>query len=111
MADLDYEKAKDRIEDFLRHFYTENDEQDGGLKSFKYQDQIAQLAQRKQIALCIEQDDVYLHDPELYDWINGNTVRFRHLFYEVVQKMVQEVLGDEQVCFLLYWKMKKNTQN
>ena len=54
MAENDYEKAKERIEDFLRHFYSEDD---NGLKVFTYSDQIAKLAQRQQIALYIDQDD------------------------------------------------------
>jgi DNA replicative helicase MCM subunit Mcm2 (Cdc46/Mcm family) len=95
MAENDYEKAKEQIEDFLRYFYNEDE---NGLKTFKYFDQIEQLSRRKQIALYIEQADVYVHDPELYSSINGNTVRFRLLFSEVVQKLVEEALGDNQVC-------------
>ncbi|KAF7633698.1 DNA replication licensing factor MCM7 [Meloidogyne graminicola] len=93
MINNDYEKAKEQIEDFLRTFYNENDD---GLKTFKYLDQIGQLAKRQQIALYIEQDDVYVHNPELFTSINGNTVRFRLLFSEVVQKLVEEALGDSQ---------------
>ncbi|KAL7080231.1 hypothetical protein ACQ4LE_000488 [Meloidogyne hapla] len=93
MAENDYEKAKDQIEDFLRSFYTEDENE---LKTFKYLNQIGQLAKRQQISLYIEQDDVYVHDPELYSSINGNTVRFRLLFSEVVQKLVEEALGDDQ---------------
>jgi hypothetical protein len=94
MTDSDYEQAKVQIEDFLRSYYVEDDD---GMKQFKYMDQIGKLALREQIPLFIEQDDVYAHNPELYDWINGNTIRYRHLFCEVVQKLIQEVLGDNQV--------------
>lgn len=93
MADNDYERAKEQIEDFLRNFYTEDENE---LKTFKYLNQIAQIAKRQQISFYIEQDDVYVHNPELYTSINGNTVRFRLLFSEVVQKLVEEALGDEQ---------------
>uniref|UniRef100_A0A915LFM2 DNA replication licensing factor MCM7 n=1 Tax=Meloidogyne javanica TaxID=6303 RepID=A0A915LFM2_MELJA len=93
MADNDYERAKEQIEDFLRNFYTEDENE---LKTFKYLNQIEQIAKRQQISFYIEQDDVYVHNPELYTSINGNTVRFRLLFSEVVQKLVEEALGDEQ---------------
>jgi len=99
MADNDYERAKEQIEDFLRNFYTEDENE---LKTFKYLNQIAQIAKRQQISFYIEQDDVYVHNPELYTSINGNTVRFRLLFSEVVQKLVEEALGDEQVFFVYF---------
>nr|CAD2146642.1 unnamed protein product [Meloidogyne enterolobii] len=93
MADNDYERAKEQIEDFLRNFYIEDENE---LKTFKYLNEIEQIAKRQQISFYIEQDDVYVHNPELYTSINGNTVRFRLLFSEVVQKLVEEALGDEQ---------------
>lgn len=91
MADTDYDKAKERIEDFLMSFYSEDD---NGLKKFKYAEKIQKLAQRQQVALYIDQDDVYVHDPELYEWINGNTIRYRQLFYEITQKLIQNEIGD-----------------
>nr|CAD2174054.1 unnamed protein product [Meloidogyne enterolobii] len=96
MADNDYERAKEQIEDFLRNFYIEDENE---LKTFKYLKEIEQIAKRQQISFYIEQDDVYVHNPELYTSINGNTVRFRLLFSEVVQKLVEEALGDEQMLF------------
>lgn len=96
MSDTDYEKAKERIEEFLTNFFSEDD---NGLKKFKYQDKIKQLAERQQVALYVDQDDVYVHDPELYDWINGNTIRYRQLFSAVVQKLVQDAIGDNPVRF------------
>ncbi|CAK5115440.1 unnamed protein product [Meloidogyne enterolobii] len=93
MADNDYERAKEQIEDFLRNFYIEDENE---LKTFKYLKEIEQIAKRQQISFYIEQDDVYVHNPELYTSINGNTVRFRLFFSEVVQKLVEEALGDEQ---------------
>jgi hypothetical protein len=99
MTDTDYDKAKERIEDFLRSYYTEDES--NGLKTFKYWDQIRRLAERKQLQLYVEQDDLNVHDPELSEWVDGNTIRYRQLFNEVMQKLVQEVLGDEQVSFLM----------
>lgn len=40
---------------------------------------------------------VFLHDPELSDWIAFNTMRYRQLFYEVVQELVHEIIGDGEV--------------
>ncbi|CAK5077541.1 unnamed protein product [Meloidogyne enterolobii] len=99
MADNDYERAKEQIEDFLRNFYIEDENE---LKTFKYLNEIEQIAKRQQISFYIEQDDVYVHNPELYTSINGNTVRFRLLFSEVVQKLVEEALGDEQVFLFIF---------
>ncbi|KAL3103384.1 hypothetical protein niasHS_002570 [Heterodera schachtii] len=92
-AEPNYDLVKERIKDFLHEFYIEDEE---GCKVFKYRDQISQIAHRQQIALYIEQDDVHLHDPELSDWITFNTVRYRQLFYEIVQNLVQETIGNNE---------------
>ena len=49
--------------------------------------------------MLVFQDDVYQHDPELGDWIAGNTTRFCNLFYEVVDELIIQFLGDRQVRF------------
>ena len=93
-AIIDYDIAKERISDFMKSFYTE---QEDGTKEFKYSRQIGSIALRQQTPIYIDQDDVYLHDPELADWIAANTMRFRSLFYEVIDTLIKEFLGDNQV--------------
>lgn len=51
-AELNYDVARERITDFLKTFYVEDEDE---LKSFIYADQVAQIAQRRLVALYIYQ--------------------------------------------------------
>lgn len=92
IVNMDYELARERITDFLKSFY--NDEEDG-TKKFVYMNKISLLTQRKEVGLYINVEDVNIHDPELADWINENTCRYRNLFYDCVDNIIQELLGNE----------------
>lgn len=94
-TNMDYDLARERIIDFLKSFY--NDHEDG-IKTFVYMDKIALLAQRKEVGFYVNIDDVNSHDPELAEWILENTCRYRNLFYDCVDGVIQELLGNE-VCF------------
>jgi DNA replicative helicase MCM subunit Mcm2 (Cdc46/Mcm family) len=97
---VDYDAAKERIKDFLKsHYYEDEDE----MKIFKYSDQIGRVAKREQVPIYVDLDDVYSHDPELADWIDGNTLRFRSLFYDVIDEMINEFLDGKQVVFVFYY--------
>lgn len=92
IASLDYELAHERITDFLKSFYTDVED---GTKKFIYMDRIALLSQRKEVGFYVNMEDVHTHDPELAEWINENTCRYRNLFYECVDTIIQEFLGNE----------------
>lgn len=94
VAETNYDLSRERVTDFLKNFYTEDNE---GSKSFPYIDQIETIAQREQVSFYIFQDHVNEHDPELSDWVAQNTCRYRSLFYEVVDKLVSEILGENEV--------------
>jgi hypothetical protein len=53
------------------------------------------------VAFYIKQEDVHTHDPELSEWIDNNTCRFRNLFYEVTDSFIQAILGDNEVSLFL----------
>lgn len=95
---MDYEASRERIKDFLKSFYQEDQDD---MKIFKYSDQISRVANRQEVNFFVDQDDVYLHDPELADWIGGNTLRYRSLFYEVIDDLVHDFLDGKNVRFLL----------
>uniref|UniRef100_A0A915DSI2 DNA replication licensing factor MCM7 n=1 Tax=Ditylenchus dipsaci TaxID=166011 RepID=A0A915DSI2_9BILA len=92
-AYVNYDVAKERIQDFLKTYYQEHAD---GHKVFVYADQAAEVAYRRQTAFYVMQEDVHTHDPELSEWIDSNTCRFRNLFYEVTDAFIQEILGDNE---------------
>jgi len=98
---MDYELAKGRILDFLKDFSVEVEpsEQDkiGDEEMHVYQKQLESIKNREQVPLYVMLDDVHTFDPELCEWIEDNTFRFRTLFYDVIDKYLTELRGDEQV--------------
>jgi DNA replicative helicase MCM subunit Mcm2 (Cdc46/Mcm family) len=91
---VDYDVARERITDFLQTYYVEDDEE---MKTFTYADQMMKIMRRQQVAFYIMLDDIHTHDPELCEWIQENTYRFRQLFYEAIDKCVDELRGDDEV--------------
>uniref|UniRef100_A0A0M3IS31 MCM_N domain-containing protein n=1 Tax=Ascaris lumbricoides TaxID=6252 RepID=A0A0M3IS31_ASCLU len=89
----DFDKEKEKIRDFLSTFYYEDD---SGGKNFPYADQIIHLAERDQVGLYINLDDVHEFDPGLVDAIRGNARRYHQLFSDVVDELIHDHLGDQQ---------------
>lgn len=102
-TDVEYDAAKRRISDFLKTYYVDGPD---GRKEFVYAHQIAEIAYRRQVAMYIKQEDVHTHDTELADWITENTCRFRKLFYEVVDQLIQDTLGDNEVGKIHFLSIK-----
>lgn len=48
------------------------------------------LAHRDQVQLCIDLDDVAVHDQDLADAIIENTRRYMNLFADVIQELLPE---------------------
>ncbi|MFH4975466.1 hypothetical protein AB6A40_002175 [Gnathostoma spinigerum] len=92
-APRDYDKEKEKIRDFLTTFYFDSD--DGG-KVFPYADQISRLADREQVGIYVNLDDVQEFDPGLVDSIQRNARRYHQLFNEVIDELIIEQLGDRQ---------------
>lgn len=91
---MDYDAMKERALDFVKNYYIEDDT---GMKTFVYMDQVEEIAQRKKVPLYIMQDHIFEHDPELSDLITQNTIRYRDIFYDVIDKLVAETLGQNEV--------------
>lgn len=96
-AEINYDLSRERITDFLKNFYIDN-----GEKKFYYMDQIESIARREQVPFYILLEHVNEHDPELSDWIVQNTCRYRNLFYEIVDKLILEILGENEVKNFLF---------
>uniref|UniRef100_A0A1I7VQ02 DNA replication licensing factor MCM7 n=1 Tax=Loa loa TaxID=7209 RepID=A0A1I7VQ02_LOALO len=89
----DYDREKEKIQDFLTTFYHEKAD---GVKLFPYDKQIALLAEREQVGLYINMDDVNEYDPALYIAIQQNARRYHMLFGDVVDSLIQQKLGERQ---------------
>lgn len=90
---MNYDKAKERIADFFTNFYVSHPTNG---KVFIYKDQIAAVSKRDQVGFYISLEDVHTHDPELAEWITENTCRYRKLFYEIADNMIQDALGENR---------------
>uniref|UniRef100_A0A0N5AEB1 DNA replication licensing factor MCM7 n=1 Tax=Syphacia muris TaxID=451379 RepID=A0A0N5AEB1_9BILA len=89
----DFEKAKENILEFFSTFYYENDD---GNKIFPYVDQIQKIAERQQVGLYVNLDDVFDHDPGLVDDIRQNAYRYHRLFADVADELIQQHLNGSQ---------------
>ncbi|EYC29016.1 hypothetical protein Y032_0007g3545 [Ancylostoma ceylanicum] len=63
---------------------------------FYYREDIQRIAEREQVALYVNLDDINRFDESLAVLIEGNARRFHQIFNEVIDEMVQEILGDRQ---------------
>ncbi|KAL3990843.1 DNA replication licensing factor MCM7 [Acanthocheilonema viteae] len=88
----DYDREKEKIRDFLTTFYHEADD----AKIFPYDKQIIRLAEREQVELFINMDDVNEYDPALYIAIQQNARRYHMLFGDVIDSLIQQKLGERQ---------------
>uniref|UniRef100_A0A0K0DCR9 DNA replication licensing factor MCM7 n=1 Tax=Angiostrongylus cantonensis TaxID=6313 RepID=A0A0K0DCR9_ANGCA len=98
--EIDYDKYKSLVREFLDTYYGIDET---GAKIFYYREDVQRIAEREQIALYVNLDDVARYDEALGTLIEGNAkrrmknfFRFHHIFNEVVDEMVREVLGDRQ---------------
>ncbi|KAJ1352790.1 Magnesium chelatase, subunit ChlI [Parelaphostrongylus tenuis] len=91
--EIDYDKYKSSVRDFLDAYYGVDE---AGAKVFYYREDVQRIAEREQIALYVNLDDVARFDEGLATSIEGNAKRFHHIFNEVVDEMVHEVLGNRQ---------------
>ncbi|KAH7728085.1 hypothetical protein AAVH_04329 [Aphelenchoides avenae] len=90
---MDYDKASEQITDFLSNYYVEDQDE---RKVFLYSDQISQIQQREKVALYIEMDHVSEHNAELAQMIQQNALRYRRLFCEAVDTLVEEKRGENE---------------
>jgi DNA replication licensing factor MCM7 len=93
---VDYDEEKKKIIEFLRTFYQDSP---NGTKEFVYSDQIMRIAQREQLSLYINLEDVHNDYTELADAIRQNTTRYNKLFYDAVDDMVHELNGNTDVSW------------
>ncbi|KHJ85600.1 hypothetical protein OESDEN_14669, partial [Oesophagostomum dentatum] len=101
---MDYEKHKALIREFIDTYYGMDE---NGQKVFYYREDIQRIAEREQVALYVNLDDINRFDESLAALIEGNArsstavrlpklFRFHQIFNEVIDEMVQEILGDRQ---------------
>lgn len=91
---MDYDKASEQITDFLSNYYVEDQDE---RKVFLYSDQISHIQQREKVALYIEMDHVSEHNAELAQNVQQNALRYRRLFCEAVDTLVEEKRGENEV--------------
>lgn len=80
------------IKRFLTDFYVDLPE---GGKAFKYSKQLRQLANREQVAMCIDLNDLATMDQDLADACLENTKRYNELFYDAIQELLPEYKDKE----------------
>jgi len=88
----DYQADKNKIKDFLNEFEVDTED---GYKASKYAKQLRNIANREQVSLVIELDDIATIDPDLAEAISDNTRRYSQLFSQVVQEMLPELKDKE----------------
>ncbi|XP_076290132.1 minichromosome maintenance 7 [Lasioglossum baleicum] len=84
----DYAKVREQLKTFLTEFIVMDNTT--GEKSFKYKQQLTNLAHREQLELTIELDDVHEFDDELAESIASNTRRYVNLLLDLVQEMLPD---------------------
>ncbi|CAF0807088.1 unnamed protein product [Brachionus calyciflorus] len=89
----DYQNDKSELKRFLTEFY--NDTPEG--KEFKYSKQLRDLANRDQISMTIDLNDVACLDQDLADACLNNSKRYIDLFYETVQELLPEYKDKDTV--------------
>jgi DNA replication licensing factor MCM7 len=130
---ISYDAEKDRISDFLSNFkgdksvtssfanldLNQDDEQDTISDTYvglKYMRQLQAIANRDQLSLDIELEDIYEHEKtlgELVTRIIGNTRRYANLFCEVVDKLLPPATKDisdkdEVIDVILHQRRERN---
>ena len=77
------------ITETFKLFLTEFMELDGNKqKNYKYVQQMTKLAQREQVAMYIELDDIESYNSELCERVLKNTKRYISILYETVQELL-----------------------
>lgn len=66
---------------------------------FTYREQLTRIAEREEVTFAINMDDIHAFDPTLAEGFQGNARRYMQLMNEVIDQMIQDYLGDRQVCF------------
>jgi len=97
----DYEKDKNDIKRFLTDFYTDIPDEgmghDGVGKAFKYSKQLRDIANREQVSIHIDLNDLASHDQELADACLANAKRYNEFFYDAIQELLPEYKDKETV--------------
>ncbi|ETN86503.1 hypothetical protein RB195_015741 [Necator americanus] len=91
--EMDYDKHKTLIREFIDTYYGVDE---SGAKVFYYREDVQRIAEREQVALYVNLDDINRFDESLAALIEGNARRFHQIFNEVIDEMVHEILGDRQ---------------
>lgn len=84
MAPKDYAAEKGKVQRFLEQFCRPGPHG----KEFPYRDRLVALAQREQVALYVELDDLAEEDPELVDAVCENAKRYTRLFADAVHELL-----------------------
>jgi DNA replication licensing factor MCM7 len=83
----------------LTDFYVDLPE---GGKAFKYSKQLRCLANREQVSLCIDLNDLASMDQELADACIENSKRYNELFYESIHELLPEYKDKEVTSFSIF---------
>ncbi|CAL8106657.1 unnamed protein product [Orchesella dallaii] len=99
MANFDYEADLNKFKDFLTQYYTSSTRRGGG-KDFKYAKQITALANREQVEMVVEMDDLAMFDDTemLIDNIERNAKRYTELLSDAISQLIPDYKTKEAPC-------------
>ncbi|UYV73253.1 MCM7 [Cordylochernes scorpioides] len=95
MAMRDYTVDRDLIRNFLSQYHNEDDD---GMKHFKYSDQLTRLAHREQVAIEIDAEDVATFDLELGKALLENARRYVRIISDVIYDLLPSYKQHEVEC-------------
>ncbi len=87
-----YDEDKAKLKAFLAEFF----EDENGAKKFVYAVQLARLAQREQVALTVNVEDLRSFDVDLASAVESNARRYATLLSDAVAEMLPDFRGDSQ---------------
>ncbi|XP_033009848.1 DNA replication licensing factor MCM7 isoform X1 [Lacerta agilis] len=90
----DYAEEAARASAFLEGFYRQSE----AGKEFPYVEQLRRVAQREQVALRVDLDDVAEEDPALVDSVCENAKRYEKVFADAVAELLPRYRQREQVA-------------
>ncbi|XP_063003591.1 DNA replication licensing factor MCM7 [Elgaria multicarinata webbii] len=85
----DYAEERAKAAAFLEGFYRQSGTATQA-KEFPYREQLASVAQREQVALYVDLDDVAEEDPELVDAVCENTKRYERIFADAAWELLPQ---------------------
>lgn len=91
----DYAQDQQLIQQFLEEYFTINDD---GEKTLKYVQVMERLANRDELLLVVDLDDLRKFNEGLYDAVMGNTKRYETLFHQALDQLLPKHVTREVIA-------------